>query len=222
MSTEIFQFVDFCVSVGMMGWAWERDLMPLSVTLMLKAWDLTSMLHFTRVHSITTFYKCILDYYILHVFTRLLHFPRVHSITTFYTCSLDYYILHVYIRLLHFTCSLDYYIFHVYTRLLHFTRGHSITTFYTCTLDYYILHVVTRLLHFTRVHSITTFYTGSLDYYIFNSSNHQGSVWFIILLISLFLLYSYDIWSIFLVCYCVKILMNLFCIMFDLYDCNVM
>jgi len=139
MSTEIFQFVDFCVSVGMMGWAWERDLMPLSVTLMLKAWDLTSMLHFPRVHSITTFYTCTLDYYILHVFTRLLHYTSVHSITTFYTCSLDYYI------------------FHVYTRLLHFTRVHSITTFYTCTLDYYILHVFTRLLHFTRVHSITTF-----------------------------------------------------------------
>jgi hypothetical protein len=46
---------------------------------------------------------------------------------------------------------------------------------------------------------------------IFDSSNHQGSVWFIILLISHFLLYFYDIWSIFLVCYCVKILMNLIC-----------
>ena len=69
----------------------------------------------------------------------------------------------------------------------------------------------------------TNVFKTNIKNYIFDSSYHQGSVSFIILFISNFLFYFYDIWSIFLVCYCAKtLLMNLFCVVFDLYDCNVM
>ena len=45
----------------------------------------------------------------------------------------------------------------------------------------------------------TNVFKTNIKNYIFDSSNHPGSVGFIILLISHFLLYSYDIRSIFLV-----------------------